>query len=243
MPPFILLRKQSKQIQKISTKSGFELEMNIPKDQSLVNDLVAIAVVEEANPAPDIYGNQCPLLPGDLVYADNCIFHESWQEGSEEEHLGFICRKSHIVAYERDGKVYSYPKISLITRKIRTDGTEEPPVDTFETTGLIKYEKGYYLAKRRQDIWDSPAFGLYSKYGKTHKFMQTDFRATTHSQCIFEVVSEEGKGKLVMFLSDWAIPYYVDPADLAEHGVKSVMAHEKLFGIEISEILAEVEIH
>jgi len=238
-PRYIKLRPQVKEVERISTESGFEILYQTPKDTSLVNDLMRIGIVEEANPAPDINGDTCPLLPGDLVFADNCLFHEIWQEDLLKEGMGFVCMKNRIVAYERDGKIYCYPKFIHQYNKTRSDGTESPPVDTLEGIGLHRYQEGYHLVTHRKDIYDS-LFGLASKFATLHEGLETNFDRTRDLKTVFEVISENNKGKLYLYPFDWAVPFRIDPADLAEKKMTSILGHSQVYGIEISEILAEV---
>lgn len=237
-PMYIEVEPQQKEITKISFKE-LELHYSVQKDESLTNDLVSVVKIKTANPAPDIYGNSCPLLPGDLAFADNCVFHEIWHDDPHmAKALGNVIRKSHIVAYERDGRIYSYPKIKSIYTITRTNGMEDVPQEQIQTTGLIKYRPGYYLAKRRDDVLYK--YFLPEKASFLAEGVPVNIEPVRGMLCVYEIINEEAKGRLFLTHKDFAIPYRLDMADLKDKGQETILGNAEVFGLEIDMLEAEL---
>lgn len=236
-PKYIKLKQMPTKILMMSGPQGIlQLEANVPKNVSLVNDLVRMAVVEEANPGPDAYGNICPLLPGDTIFCDNAMFSDVWQKGElGKDGMKFVGLKNHILAYERDGVVYGYQKL------IPEDYEDHQGKNK---TGMHIYRpNSYMICKHRPD--------LYEKYLARQEYQavrilgieaNTNFASTRGEHSVFEVVSDFMKGKLLYTPYDYAIEINVDPADVEAHGMDTILSRGTYYGIELDVVKAVVDI-
>jgi len=246
-PKYIQLSQMPTKILKMSGPLGWlHLDANIPKNVSLVNDLVRMAKVEKANPAPDAYGNICPLLPGDTIYCDNTMFSEVWQKDElGSEGMKFVGLKNHILAYERDGVLYGYQKLIPDGYPISIpDKNEDKRGIRVNKTGMHVYKpNSYMICKHRPDVYEK-----YLANSTVMSFRQlggeafTNFAITRSLHSVFEVVSEHKKGTFIFTPYDHAIEINVDPADVEAHGLDTVLSRGTYYGIEVDVVKAEIEV-
>lgn len=220
---FIQLRKQNKKIEVFSYKS-LELEASIPEDASLANQFCRVGVVEEANPAPDKYGNTCPLEKGDIVYGDILMYSHVWQE---ERKIGndvqkHVILKNNLVAYEHNGKVYGYPKC------VNKDN------------GDHVYRPGFELTIHRSDLHEKWLTG--EMFSNLYRINDWDQPRNDYS--VYEVISEgENKGKYLV--CNLPVPVMVDHADFKRKGIETVLPPNNYWAVELDyvifELITEVE--
>jgi hypothetical protein len=244
-PKYIRLKQMPTNILKMSGPLGLlEIEANVPKNVSLVNDLVRMGIVEQANPAPDYYGNSCPLLPGDVVFFDNSMFSEVWQKSElGSEGLKFVGLKNHILAYERNGVLYGYQKQVPDGYPISVPDKNENKSDmVVNKTGMHLYKKNsYMICKHRPDLYEKY---LANKTTINFRLLggeaNTDFSHTRSLHSIFEVISEYKKGSLLFTPYDHAIEINIDPADVEAHGIETILSRGTYYGIEMDVVKAEM---
>lgn len=247
-PQFIRLRQMPTKVLKMSGPLGLlHLEANIPKNVSLVNDLIRIGIVEEANPAPDAYGNICPLLPGDIVFFDNSMFSDVWQKDEPgKEGMKFVGLKNHILGYERDGVLHGYQKQVPDGYPLFVPDKNEAKSDmVVNNTGMHVYKtNSYMICRHRPDIYEK-----YLANATTLNFRQlggevsTDFAGNRGLHGVFEVISSHKKGSLLYTPYDHAIEIVVDPADVEAHGIDTILTRGTYYGIEMDVVKAEVVIN
>jgi hypothetical protein len=240
---YILLEPRSKTRDYFSTDSGFEVKAGHYVDQSLINHLARYGVVEQENPAPDIYGRTCPLKKGDRVLTDFNLYNNAWQENFEKEPQ--IANKQNIIAYERDGKIYGNSILEIqemgIERCHKLNSVNPDPRYVPTAQYIHKYKPGYHFCVRREDLYDKIFRAQYSSLSLLAE--NRDVIRGTYT--IFEIISEEQKGKYALYNFDFAIPIEINIRDYNynnDPNFKTCLKNQVYYGIEASEIICWIEI-
>jgi hypothetical protein len=246
-PKYVLLEPRSRTRDYYSTDSGFEMEAGVYIDQSLINHLARYGVVKQNNPAPDVYGNTCMLMPGDRVISDFNLYNNTWQDGTYHDDKGIgtaqIANKQNIIAFERDGKMYGNTILEIkevdVENTHKLNSVNPDPRYTPTVSYIHKYKKGYHFCIRREDLYDKLFRSKYSSLA----LLEENRDEVRNTYTCFEIISEEKKGDIVLYNFDWAIPVEINIRDYNydnDPDFKTCLRNQTYYGIESNEIICQI---
>lgn len=240
-PKYIVLEPRSRTRDYYSTDSGFEIEAGIHIDQSLINHLARYGTVEQANPAPDLYGNICQLQKGDRVLSDFNLYNNAWQDSHHA--IPQIANKQNIIAYERDGKIYGNTILEIkevdVEKSIKVNSVNPDPRYTPTASYIHRYKPGYHFCVRREDLYDKIFRSQYSSLA----LLEENRDVIRDTMTVFEIISEEKKGQYVLYNFDWAIPVEINIRDYNhdnDPNFKTCLKNQIYYGIETDEIICQI---
>lgn len=238
---YVILEPRSRTKDFYSTDSGFELEAGIHVDQSLINHLARYGTIHQANPAPDIYGNICHLQKGDRVLSDFNLYNNVWQDSTGGYQQ--IANKQNIIAYERDCKIYGNTILEIkengIEKTHKSNSVNPDPRYMPTATYTHKYKKGYHFCVRREDLYDQ----IFRKQYSSLALLDENRDEIRNTYTLFEIISEEKKGQIVLYNFDYAIPIEINIRDYNydnDPEFKTCLKNQIYYGIETDEIICQI---
>jgi hypothetical protein len=238
---YVVLEPRSRTKDFYSTDSGFEIEAGIHIDQSLINHLARYGTVQQENPAPDVYGNECQLKKGDRVLSDFNLYNNAWQDSING--IPQIANKQNIIAYERDCKIYGNTILEIkendIEKSHKKNSVNPDPRYTPTAIYTHKYKKGYHFCVRREDLYDKIFRSQFSHLA----LLDENRDSIRNTYTCFEIISEEKKGDIVLYNFDWAIPVEINIRDYNydnDPNFKTCLRNETYYGIETDEIICQI---